>query len=325
LEKAIKQYRSALQLAIESQDTQREAWVLNNLAFAHARQGRVNAALDLCQQAEALWLEIDFDRGLGGVYEVYGEAYSRDGQFDEALDYYQKALNIFEPREDEEWLARIYAEQGRVFWLQGELGRAQSNLDKALGMRLGLNKPMILHYLGHVCESLKDTDKAEQSYQESYEISQKAPDAYFALNSLGDLARLAVQKSQFDRLEEFEAEHDELCQGSCANTPLHRYHGLLFKYLGDLALGARPDDVSHACQYYLQGFPNIAKYESYEPFKVRLQLEDTDKLLGLCSVTPEQIAQLGNCLWKIWQEKEIDQGMAFILHWRQGRRVKDAG
>jgi len=332
LDEAARIYREAHGLSVALGDRRRQAWLLNNWAFVLARKGNVSSALAMCKDAEAMWHELDFERGLGAVYEVYGEAYSRAEKLAEALRYYQKALDIFEPQGDKEWLARVYTERGRTHWLLGDYDQAQKDLQRGLDLETGLNKPMTLHYLGHLYESKGDLERAKQFFQECYEVSRQAPDYYFELNALGDQVRLSADEGDYERLEEFEESYQVYRRERARHqgepdASLPRYDGLLLKYLGDLALGSTPDDVSKAARYYAQGLPYIARYESYAPFKLSAQVDRTNRLLTALSIPSEQIAYLGEHLLRTWNEKELNAEYAEVLVffdvWKTGRVRKE--
>lgn len=76
-EKAIQNYQRALELSIRTKDKLRRAWILNNLAFVYSQQAHFSTALALCEQAKELWQELEFGRGLGALFEVYGSIYTR--------------------------------------------------------------------------------------------------------------------------------------------------------------------------------------------------------------------------------------------------------
>jgi tetratricopeptide (TPR) repeat protein len=321
-ERAIEHYEEALELSIALEDHKREAWILNNIAFATARLGRHKAALSLCDQALELWQEVDFDRGLGAVHEVYGEVYVLSNLFDEALDHYRAALDIFEPSDDHEWLSRVYAGCGLAHRLAGDLDSAEEFLEKAQEMGVEKDTTMILHRLAHVYLARDDIAKAEGYFEKSYESSIEASDADLELNNLSDLAEIAQHKGQYDRLEEFAAKFEKY-QKEWGDVDFPRAKGTLLKNMGDMVLCADPGDVDTAWQYYEQAFPLLAAHGDFRPYSVQVQLRNLNDLLEERQVPIETVKDLGRRLRKLWKRKGLDSShpdaLRFFVRWREGK------
>ena len=320
-ETAIRHYEEALELSVRLKDRKREAWVLNNMAFAIAHLGRHKTALNLCDQALDLWREVDFDRGLGAVHEVYGEVYVLSERFDDALSHYRAALDIFEPSDDREWLSRVYAGCGLVYRLTNDLDSAEEILEQALDIGLEKDKALILHRLAHVYQKRGQIDKAEQYFLNSYGLCDTASEADLELNNLSDLAEIALHKGQYDRLEEFVAKFEEYEQEwSDVNFP--RAEGTLFKSMGDLALCANPDDVDSAWRYYERAFPLLAGRDDIVPYTAQAQLSKLNDLLAAHQVPERTIAELGRRLRELWRREGLDSrqpdALRFFLRWMEG-------
>ena len=331
LYQAMRLYREALELSTEVREGETRAWILNNLAFVHARLGEVRPALHLCRQAEVIWNALGRQQGLGAIYEVYGEAYCRSEWQQKALEYYEKARKIFEVHGDREWLARIYTGRGTAYWLLGQNDKAKEDFDRALEVDVGLHKPVTLHYLGHFYQTMGRLEEAKKSFEQSYEESRRVGDAYFELNCLGDLARLAVQACEFNRLEEFEQKYRTYQAELAVDEPEVEklpQDGLMLKYLGDLALGANPNDISGTVDYYAQGLPIIARYHTYEPFVIAVQLQATDRLLTKLPIPRDQVARLGEYLVNVWKNADLirnyPEAFPYFLQWREARAEHDA-
>jgi tetratricopeptide (TPR) repeat protein len=320
-ERAMKYYAEALELSIELGDRKREAWILNNMAFATGRLGFHRKALDLCDQALETWKEVDFDRGLGAVHEVYGEVYVLSSDFDKALEHYGLALDVFEPANDQEWLSRVYAGCGLAYRLADDLERAEEALQKALSINVEKDKTMILHRLGHIYRERNQIDRAEQYFLQSYELCKIAADADLELNNLSDLAEIALYRKQYHRLEEF-AERYRVYQAHWSDVNFPRACGTLLKTLGDMALCANPGDVENAWGYYKQAFPLLAKYGQLEPYGVRVQLGNLDNLLKEQHIPIATVKELGKRLRSLWKQQELESSypnaLHFFLRWREG-------
>ncbi|MBN1813687.1 MAG: tetratricopeptide repeat protein [Anaerolineae bacterium] len=320
-ERAMKHYAEALELSVELGDRKREAWILNNMAFATGRQGLHKEALGLCDQALEVWKEVNFDRGLGAVHEVYGEVYVLSSDFDKALEHYRLALDVFEPANDQEWLSRVYAGCGLAYRLAGDLESAEEALQKALSINVEKDKTMILHRLGHVYLERGQIDEAERYFSQSYDLCKVVADADLELNNLSDLAEIALRRKQYRRLEEF-AEKFRTYQAHWPGVNFPRACGTLLKTLGDMALCATPDDVDNAWGYYKQAFPLLAQHGQLEPYSVRVQLGNLNDLLKEQSIPIDTVKELGKRLRWLWKQQELGSSypnaLHFFLRWREG-------
>jgi len=121
----------------------------------------------------------------------------------------------------------------------------------------------------------------------------------------------------------FENAYREYCEERRPGEFSPRYDGLLLKYLGDLSLGATPEDISRAIDYYRRSLHLVARYETYQPFGIEAQLQCMDELLNRLPVPPKEVARLGKDLLATWKESGLDrehpEALPFFLRWkRQG-------
>ncbi len=320
-ELAVRHYEEALELSIRLKDRRREAWILNNMAFALAHLGQLGAALNLCDQALALWREVKFDRGLGAVHEVYGEIYVLFERLDKALSHYRAALDIFEPSDDREWLSRVYAGCGLAYRLSGDLDSAEAILNKALDIGLEKDKALILHRLAHIYQERGQIDKAEQYFVQSHDLCDTTLEADLKLNNLSDLAGIALLKGQYDRIEEFAVSFEEY-KRRWPDVNFPRAVGTLLKNLGDLALYATPDNMEPAWGYYKEAFPLLAKHGNLRPYSVQAQLGHLNSLLVAPQVPEQTVRELGTRFRELWRQKGLDSehpdALRFFLRWKEG-------
>jgi tetratricopeptide (TPR) repeat protein len=316
IEEAASHYREALKLSLDLGDEWRQAWLTNNLGYVYALQRNRDTALRLCRQALDLWKKVDFSRGIGAVYSTLGEVSAEFNELDDAIGYFGQALDIFEPAQDFEWLSTTYCGRGSVFWLKGELDKAQQDLEKARDIGLKRDEPVVLHRLAHVCLERKNIEGAKDLFEQSRQVSQSAPDPFYELNSLGDLAKIAVLEGDIDKRGEF-------VRGFLDFQKRHtgiRYRlpeGLLHRYLGDLYLCA--GEIEQAVDYYRKGLPLIAQAGSYEPYTITGQLADMEATV-LHRVDPEAIADLAQRLEQYWIDEEYEETcpevLPFFARWK---------
>ena len=316
IDEAAQYYREALELSLSLGDKVRQAWLLNNLGFVYALQHKRAQALSLCQESIRLWKELEIPRGLGAAYNTLGEVLLEFNQFEEAVPYFDKALDIFSA-EDAEWLSKAHSGRGAAFWLMGRLEEAKKDLEEALHFNLKSERPSVTHRLAHVYLDLGEVDEAKRWFEESYKASRSAPEPFYELNSLGDLARIAIMEGNLGVREEYERKWEDFRK----RHPEARYllpEGLLLRYFGDLRLLAGAYKQAEAC--YQKAFPLIAQAGSYEPYTLPGQLADMESLV-LRQVNPKIRRKLAGSLKKWWKEEKLEEehpeALPYFVRWER--------
>lgn len=325
LDNALDCYQEALSVAADSADTPNQALILNNMGYIYALRRNINAALEACHQALAIWMQLDCKgnqvcerdrrRNIGTVYGTIATILPEFGQFTESLSYRQKAMNIFKPMEDLERLSNNYLSRGITYWLKGDIEAAQRDLEEARGIGLAYEQHRVLHYLAHIYRENGDFDEALKLFKKSYEISQHLPDPFYELNTLGDIVNLAVYQRQFSRWREFE-------KGFIAykdKWDMVQYdlpEGLLFKNLGDLALGDL--QLEKATDFYQHGLPLIASAGGYAYYTLTRQLQETETQFAN---SPILLSEVGRVLKVFWLEKGLGrsypEALPLLARWAQ--------
>lgn len=317
IEKAIVDYQEALELSFHTRDELRRAWILNNLAFVYSQQGRYNPALALCAQAQNLWEKLGFGRGLGAVYEVYGSIYIKMERYDDAAEYFQKALEEFNVR-DVEWLSRIHAGLGLVYRMRGDREGAVQELNLALEYNIAKDRPTILHRLAHIQFEAGNIKKAKKIFEQSYQASRDISDAYHELNNLGDLAMIAVIERDFSSLAKFEKMY-RTYKAAWPDMSYARVEGMILRHMGDLALGANPNNISRPLAFYEKAFVLLAQYETYKEYTVQKQLELLDKYMKYLKLSKASREKIGQALYSVWQKRKLveqhPEALGFFANW----------
>jgi tetratricopeptide (TPR) repeat protein len=292
---------------------------LNNLAFVYSQQGRYNPALALCAQAHSLWEKINFGRGLGAVYEVYGSIYIKMERYDDAEEYFQKALDEFNVR-DVEWLSRIHAGLGLVYRMKGDRENAMRELNLALEYDIAKDRATILHRLAHIQLEGGNLKKAKKTFEQSYQASRDISDAYHELNNLGDLAMIAVIEKDFSSLPQFEKKYRDY-KIVWPDMTYARVEGMILKHLGDLALGANPNTISKSLVFYEKAFVLLAQYETYKEYTVQRQLELLDGYMKKLLLSKASKEKVGLALYSVWQKNKLaeqhPEALGFFAHWME--------
>ncbi len=316
LEEAASHYREALKLSLDLGDEWRQAWLMNNLGYVYALQRNRDTALRLCRQALDLWNKIGFERGIGAVYSTLGEVSIEFDELDDAVSYFGQALDIFESARDFEWLSSAYCGRGAALWLKGELDEAQRDLERAHDIGLKRDRPIVLHRLAHVHLDRGNIETAKDLFEQSYQASQSAPDPFYELNSLGDLAKIAVLEGDVDKRGEFTRRFTDF-QKRHKGIRYRLPEGLLYRYLGDLYLCA--GEIEEAVNYYKKALPLIAQAGSYEPYTITGQLAEMEAVV-LPRVASEKVVELAQRLEHYWVDERYEEAcpevLPFFARWK---------
>ncbi|MBI5933481.1 MAG: ATP-binding protein [Chloroflexi bacterium] len=322
-ESAIENYKRALELSIQTKDRLRRAWILNNLAFVYSQQARFGPALALCDQANELWEQLNFGRGLGALYEVYGAIYARMGQFEKAVGAYVHALGKFD-KHDYEWLSRIHAGLGLVYRLTGELHQAERELEIAREYKIKRDEAMILHRLAHVKSEMGQSEMARRLFEESYAASVEISDAYHELNNLGDLSKIAIKEKKYDRLKYFTTLYRKY-KNNWPDMTYARAEGMLLKHLADLAMGLSSRNYAVAERYYRLAFTLLARYETYQEYTVQNQLINVERHWENLKVPLAERAKIARLLYTTWKKENLSQqhpeATSFFVRWMEEAKI----
>ena len=316
-EAAVENYQKALELSIQTRDKLRHAWILNNLAFVSSQQEHFGTALSLCEQAQDLWEQINFGRGLGALYEVYGSIYVHMGQFDKSVVEYTKALGKFD-KHDFEWLSRIHAGLGLAHRLTGQLTLAERELNIARNYNFKPDSAMILHRLAHVKAEQGNFEQAKRYFQESYTASIAISDTYHELNNLGDLSNIDITEGKYSEYDQYITAFKKY-KKNWPEVSFARAEGMLLKHIADLALGLGSDYYATAAKYYPQAFILLARQEAYQEYTVQNQLRSMELHWKTLDLPLGERARLAHLLYNTWKKNGLSdqhpEAISYFIRW----------
>lgn len=306
--KAGEHYEVALDLAIEIGAKHQQALLYNNLGFVYAYyahiRGNKEKALWFCNQALSIWKELDYKRAIGQAYSTLGCITYMAGRFDEALSCFRKALDIFEPAHDHEWLSTVYSWRGALHMWMGRFDLAEKDLLRSLEMNVRKDRPINLSRIGRLYMHLHKLDEAQKTMEKCHKLALALPDVLYQLISLRDLARVALLKGEYERLEEFKQLLDDHWK-EWGEPQDSRALGMLYLNLGSLALGK--SDLTQAAEYFKLGLRCLAQLDRYAGDTLQAQVERLEKVLVKnLYLAPEQIRDIGARLLSLWQEEGLD-------------------
>lgn len=134
-----------------------------------------------------------------------GYTYRRRGQFDTALSYYEKSLDIHKRLNNRQEYADTFNNMANVYRLQGKTDEALRRCKIALRIRDDLFKAgqlsevyvgLTLSTIGQIYLDMNDVTNAEQSFQQAYEIYNRARHRKFIASTLNRFGQVELARSQ---------------------------------------------------------------------------------------------------------------------------------
>jgi len=305
-EEAERIYERALEHSSKVGDLERVAQVLNNLGYVRHLRGDSPGGLNLCEQALEIWKQLQRPRWVATTYSTIGNIWSKLGNYSEAMASYEAALRIFREQEDWEWIATVYHQMAFAQWLQGEhLEEAQHYAEESIRYcrQYGIEKELFtaLHRLGHIHMSRGELQKAQECFEESYQLSQKMQDEYRLRDNLLGLAEIAYQKRDYDEAERYVRQALEGIKPEVWVSPY--LLGGMYQLLGNVFFARGQYD--QALREYCKAYPRIAREETFTPYRLSKALASLEERIG--SLPAELAEQWCDNLKKCW-EKQIQKG-----------------
>jgi len=351
-DKAIEEYDYAHTLSISLNDEHEEARILNNLAYAHAKNDNTVGASYLAEEAKKKWNKIkvkeekelrsSYEEGLGSLYHVYSYIYRLNRNFENAISYADHSIKIFEKLGNKDWSYRSYLQKGFCYLRRAEfnsdnpishtveddLHLAEDNIKNVLNSQ-GEYRIDALHYLGHVYytrsryKNGENLDKSQKYFEEAYDESTKASFNIAQLNSLGDLTNIAREKREFEKLDDFKTSYEKYIEKWRRKGYPKEYDGLLLKYFGDFHLIKEPCEAEEAIDYYMKGLPLIAMYGHWTLFDLPSQLRNIEHLLNSKKELAAVKIELGKKLFELWNNDNVlakshPEARSYFIRWQKG-------
>lgn len=296
---ALDDYLEAYQMSLRLNDLQQTAWMLNNMGYVHALRGDQQAAFENCQTALDLWEQQRFLIGIGATYSTLGEVSWRFNRSQEAMGYYNKAMDIFTAEENVEWLCIVRSGRPNAFLLLGKLDEAEEDLEWAAAHGPVNLQPNILFLRAQIQRVRGNLEQAMEWLVDCRRLSQEINDEFNDHKSFVNIVDLSWEFGEFDRWQEFFAEHEER-YGDEQDEANIRLRGSFLRRIGDLAICAGAYD--DALKAYREGLSIIARYEVHTPYTIREQLKEVDR--RLCGqVSGNVLRRLGGDLARFWSEQ----------------------
>ncbi|MFF7730555.1 BTAD domain-containing putative transcriptional regulator [Streptomyces sp. NPDC008001] len=159
-----------------------EASALSNLARVHIETGRIGSAIELVEQAIAIYRENKVSWRLANGLYSYGLALTHARRFDEALLQLNNAMSIFVDNRQRLWEAMTHYRLAEVHLAAGRPTAAAHHAEQALKIR-GIGgewrRSNILTVLGRSLEALGQPGRARACWTEALAVYEQlgAPEA----------------------------------------------------------------------------------------------------------------------------------------------------
>lgn len=363
---ALIEYDKALEMSIDLGDKMAEAKTLNNKCFVLCREGNITGALRLQKESwkilETLHQSInDYDKTqkmelhetIGSYYHVMAEISLHEDE-NEGISYIKQALEIFAETGNMDWYYRMECLKGKIYWLIVEnsildglpsnwytnLEKSVNALELVLEKASGRNRINASHYLGHTYLTWSELDtakadelreKALRYFENAYNEAKETSNNSLELNSMGDMARIAILNGDFSKLHEYEDIYEKFLSTWASYGYGRIEEGLLLKYLGDGAIEINPPDFEKAARHYIKSIRLIGLHGYVRPYSLPYPLYDIDQRLNR-KITENKTyekgfinlkQELGKTLYHIWKENNRlntshPESLNIFIAWRKG-------
>jgi CHAT domain-containing protein/Tfp pilus assembly protein PilF len=225
-EEAIEQYKKALALAQEAQNTRKTAFLLLLLGITHSRPGQTEEAVNYFRQAIASFVAIGDTVWVISSLYTFGDALLAFGQHENALTTY---LDVFaltvaknelqlEKKSDREFAIALVTKIATVAIQLGKYGEVINVLDKAAEVfkqrdDLKLNAQEYYLIVGNICrEKLKNNQRALDFYIKALEIGQVDKDPLKECNINYQLGTLHAETKNHEKALYFLEQGFDFCE-----------------------------------------------------------------------------------------------------------------
>jgi tetratricopeptide (TPR) repeat protein len=270
------------------------------------RQRNPQASLEYLNRALTLAIQAENDEAKANVLNAIGVAYKRLNKADEALRYYQQSLEIKRGRNDKRGIALTLGEMASVYNSLGKPDEALTNYTEALrlhreiGNKTGIGTTLI--NLGTFYENRAKYDEALKLFKEALQIEREIGDKNYQALCLDNIGGVYTFKGEFDDARTYferalELREELKVPGNIADT-LHNlaetstkignYDEALKQYLRALELrrsagdkrGAAIESYSLGTVFEQQGRYGAALKSKEEALKGFRELKDRSFWLG---------------------------------------------
>ncbi len=201
-ERAVEEFRRALQLSRTIQWQELELGILNNLGIATKDLGEYDASLDYYAETLALSRALK-DRGLqANVLNNMGNLYRIRRSYRKALECHEQALSLAREVGDLDHEGRALNTLGWTQFRLNDFRKALDYFEQALAIRQRVNEPAglasTLDGVGMTWHALGDETKALEYMNEGLALRRSLAERYAEIESLSHLAQVKRDQGRLD-------------------------------------------------------------------------------------------------------------------------------
>jgi eukaryotic-like serine/threonine-protein kinase len=193
----------ALSLAVEVDNQEQKAQVLEALGIAYQAMNKPEEALRNFEQARDINLRLGKKAGVANSLDWMGNVQRSLGKTDLALANYTEALKIQREIGAKREAANTLISMGALFGYRGQLDKALELFKESLQIQRDLgnesNQALCLNNIGGVYENQGKNDDALTYYQQSLQLREKLGAPADIAESLSDVAEVYAKTAQYDQ------------------------------------------------------------------------------------------------------------------------------
>jgi tetratricopeptide (TPR) repeat protein len=196
-DRAEQHYRYSLSLSREMGDELREKSDLGSLGVLFTNKGDYGQAQQVLDASLLIGQDDQYYWHSAVTHYQMGALMLQMGCLDSAHTALTNAVQQFSQRSNRHYEVKTRADLGLLYHLVGDQQRAQAEFTEGLRLIADYGdlrfEALVSTRLGYVLEENGQLDAARRRYELGYDLHNQMGQAYYALNALAGLARLAEQ------------------------------------------------------------------------------------------------------------------------------------
>jgi tetratricopeptide (TPR) repeat protein len=162
----------------------------------------LNRCTEVVQQMGDLAKKLGDPKALGYYYSGLGRIHFKLSQFQDAIRAYNIAIDYAKAANAPMLESNCCHSLGMVYWIEGAFDKSLELSLKALSFFKSIEQPsgneaMCYNNVGNIYERMGDYDKAEEAYQQGYDIAKASNEPRLLNNLMGNLGVIKLRKKQY--------------------------------------------------------------------------------------------------------------------------------
>ncbi len=196
-------FGAAGKLAEQLNDKDNQACALNHQSYLQFQRGDFGGAAAIAQQALDLSSKARLSSEIAAGFFNKANALRNQGCYSEAIELYEQAAAIFERLDDQTRLADCLNRMGAALYRPGGFARGYELVERALAIRRRLDDKVGIAYslvnMSALCNYQGQFARSRQAAQEALEIARAIGDPYGEDAALCNLGITLVEQGFFDQ------------------------------------------------------------------------------------------------------------------------------